>query len=161
MSALMQIKNVLLLATEINESDAQACLQKVKRSFPQVEQWCMLVYNKQNGSREQKAKAAKKSMEIICFTKRDLAFFTRKIKRQLLKPYVKLPVDVLIALNTDHINVFLPLIKRVESPFKVSRSQVDVSNDFNVFLPTQSSEGSASCVMTSVKSFFENIDKYE
>ncbi len=159
MSALMQIKNVLLLATEINESDAQACLQNAKCSFPQVKQWRMLVYNKQNGFQEQKAKVAKKSIEISCFTKQDLAFFTKKIKRQLIQPYANLPVDVLIALNTENIEVFFPLIKTIDAPFKISSSEIEKQNAFNVFL--QSKENQLFGLMTSVKSFFENIEKYE
>ncbi len=157
MSVLTEIKHVLLLVTQVTETDAKVCLQEAKQLFPQVKQWHILVYNNIKPAKEETRK--QESMELVCFTKKNLTFWGTRVKTSVLKPYIDLPTDVLIALNTEKIEVFSSLIKTVDAPFKICSSKIEKQNAFNVFLPSK--ENQSYSLMTSVKSFFENIDEYE
>ncbi len=157
MSALTQINNVFLLAAQMKESDAESFLEESKCLFPQVKQWHMLVYNAVAQTQKNTLVA---SSEIIFFTKKDLALLRKRIKKQILKPYEALPIDVLIALHTENIEVFSYLIKNTTIPFKVCGAGIDNKN-FNVFLQNKQVGASVDSIMHAVKAFFLNIKKYE
>ncbi len=158
MSALTEIKYVALLATQMTENDAKVCLQEAKRLFPQVKQWHILVYNKMKLAKEEETRK-QEGMEFVRFTKKNLTFWGTRIKTSVLKPYIDLPTDILIALNTENIEVFSSLIKSINASFKICSSEIEKQNAFNVFLPSKDNQSFG--LMTSVKSFFENIEKYE